>query len=247
MVVLCSSSFLISLFKGLTHVFCVKINVSLLVVLLILFLNACTFEGLVPENSIVRPELSNSLLHDKIWLGVPTPFEIKHTDQEEYFIEEIDTETKQIIKRGKNQYSILIKKSGEYSITILNAANEIVSVRHIKTKYLPNLIPSFCEETGNTIRRKQLIYCLENNQGIKVTSMNYDVDITYRVKQFELVTFDKTGQVIVTKAKSEYFNEEQINQLLNLKIGDRFYIEKIIVERQDKSEQELKIMRFELQ
>lgn len=226
-----------------------------------LFLNSCNSENskseyfsnekatiihTLRENNIIELGLNNNLLNDKIWIGIPTPYEIKNTNNKEYFIEEVDNESKRIVKKDKNQYSILVKKGGKHSITILNKAKETIIIKEIEAKYLPNLIPSFCGETGGKIGMKQLSSCIEKERGIVVTSVNYDIDIRYKVKEFELVIFDKRGKSIITKSESEYFNDRQIEHLLKVKTGDRFYLEKIIVERLDERDEEVRIMSFEI-
>ncbi len=151
---------------------------------MILVLNSCNSKKSKTEYSSnnIGLELKNNLLSDKIWIGIPTPYEIKNTNNKEYFIEEVDTESKRIVKKDKNQYFILVKRGGKHSISILNRAKAIIIRKEIEGKYLPNLIPFLCGATGGKIGMKQLSSCIE--RGIVVTSVNYDIDIRYKVKEF---------------------------------------------------------------
>jgi len=234
-------------------------KIQLLIFGLILFFNSCSSKSeYVPnkrlkiinesnESNKVEIELCNNQLKDKIWLGVPTPYEIKNTKNQEYFIKEKNTEFIEIIRKGKNDYSISIKKRGTVGIEILNKQNEIISVKKLKTKYLPNLIPYYCGiRIGGKIGKKQLLNCIEKKEKIRVTSENYDINATYKVKTFELVIFDKKGKSKIIKSESEYINSKQEKFLLKLEQGDRFYLEKIIVDRLDKNEEILSIMGFEM-
>lgn len=151
------------------------------------------------------------------------------------------------VKKQGDQFEILPHRVGEVTVEVYllkDGLENLLGTETIKVKELPNLKPRLPCIQGESpkVSVERLLSCPE----IIVSPENFDVNVSFEVQSFNLVSFGENGHTIVSSSQSGRFSPEQIGQLKQLKPGQLFYLEDIMVASFAGVPQNAGILKFEV-
>lgn len=119
---------------------------------------------------------------------------------------------------------------------------EFIEKKEFKTKFLPNLMTSLCKFHSKSISKSEILNCGK----IQVNSLNFDVDLSFPIISFDLITFDQNGMPIKDGSNSAELNQSQIDQIQRATVGSRVIFEKVIVHDPSGNEREASPLILEI-
>lgn len=182
-----------------------------------------------------------------LWRGFYQPIHIDTPEEGMLALKIPAGESTAEVQKQGDHFEILPHRIGAVTIEVYllkDGLEKLMGTETINVKELPNLKPRLPCIQGESpkVSVERLLSCPE----IIVSPENFDVDISFEVKSFNLVSFGDDGRPIVSSAQSGRFSPEQIDQLRLLKPGQRFYLEDIQVASFEDAQLEANMLKFEV-
>ncbi len=129
-------------------------------------------------------------------------------------------------KSHDNVYIVNLNEFGNFYLKLI-IYKEKKKIQILSTKYQSKTLPiqnvSIANKEFGEIDKNILISAKRINASI----FNMDIDINYTITEFTVSTFNENGENIENISTSAYFTEKQIEQIKNLKSGQKVYFENI--------------------
>lgn len=191
----------------------------------------------------------DSPLTEFLWIGIPQPILLTTTkDGEQYEIQvEGGDEVATIVRKSATEFTVLPhdKTISGLALEIYRVSGsqlEFIQKKEFKTKFLPNLMTSLCKFHSKSISKNEILNCGK----IQVNSLNFDVDLSFPIVSFDLITFDQNGMPVKKGSNSAELNQSQIDQIQRATVGSRVIFEKVIVHDPGGNEREASPLILEI-
>ena len=180
-----------------------------------------------------------------IYIGFNNPLNIKQSNPNDSL--SVTTSSGMLRKIDKERYEIRTNEIGKVFISVFKVnknKKELIITKEFRVKRLPDPVPSIGSiHTCGKMKKNHLIAIGR----IRAYTMNIDIDIRFTLNSFTMTSISKKGEIKESKASSDRFTNEQINQIKSLDAGDKIYFEDIIVTGPDGTVRNLTIVKITLE
>ncbi len=158
----------------------------------------------------------------------------------------IPTITNGTIQKGPDGYLVRPEKVGvESKITVsamIDGQSKVIGSTPFRVKKVPDPLAYVAGKMDGTISKTELLA----QQGVLARMpVDFDFEMKFTVQSFNLST-PRGGFIIDKSAKGNKFTPEQIDLMKGLNVGNRLYIENIVVKGEDGSTRTLPPISFKI-
>ena len=198
---------------------------KLIFILLIFALKASSLNAQQETQKIkvtkAKPSVAVELLKmNVLYVGVDNPVNIAVTNTNNFTV----VMAKGTIEKNEDFFIIKEKAQGVDTLFIYDAKNNLIDKRLFRVKNVPNPVACIGSYCGNTTIAKNELLA---QKGLIVVLPNFDFDIFFRIKNFQMTVLKNDNQIEMLESSNNLFTDDMKKLIETLPLGTRITFEHI--------------------